>query len=50
MAFSRAWVYSLIALHLLGYRLDHPLIARGLAGFDRYTIGEETPEGAAVPP
>jgi squalene-hopene/tetraprenyl-beta-curcumene cyclase len=39
------WVYSLIALHLLGYRLDHPVIARGLAGFDRYTIWEETPEG-----
>ena len=26
------WVYSLIGLHLLGYRLDHPIIARGLAG------------------
>jgi squalene-hopene/tetraprenyl-beta-curcumene cyclase len=39
------WVYSLIALHLLGYRLDHPVIARGLAGFERYTIREETAEG-----
>ena len=26
------WVYSLIALHLLGYGLDHPVIKRGLAG------------------
>ena len=26
------WVYSLIALHLLGYPLDHPVIERGLDG------------------
>jgi squalene-hopene/tetraprenyl-beta-curcumene cyclase len=31
-------VYSLIALRLLGYSLDHPVLARGLAGFDRYTV------------
>src|SRR5690242_21544916 len=29
------WVYSLMALHLLGYSLDHPVVARGLAGLDR---------------
>jgi squalene-hopene/tetraprenyl-beta-curcumene cyclase len=28
------WVYSLIALHLRGYPLDHPVIKRGLDGFD----------------
>ena len=28
------WIYSIIALHALGYPLDHPVIARGLAGFD----------------
>jgi len=39
------WVYSLIGLNLLGYRLDHPVIARGLAGLDRFTIKEETPDG-----
>jgi len=39
------WVYSLIALHLLGYGLDHPVIARGLAGLDRFTIWEESPDG-----
>lgn len=39
------WVYSLMALHLLGYDLDHPVIARGLAGLDRYTVWEETPDG-----
>jgi squalene-hopene/tetraprenyl-beta-curcumene cyclase len=39
------WVYSLMALHLLGYRLDHPVMARGLAGLDKFTITEDTPEG-----
>ena len=39
------WVYSLIALRLLGYGLDHPLMRRGLAGLDRFTITEDTPEG-----
>jgi squalene-hopene/tetraprenyl-beta-curcumene cyclase len=39
------WVYSLMALHLLGYGLDHPVIARGLAGLDRFTITEQTPDG-----
>ena len=39
------WVYSLIALHLLGYELDHPVIARGLAGMERFTILEAGPDG-----
>ena len=39
------WVYSLIALHLLGYGLDHPVIQRGLAGLDRFTVWEETADG-----
>ena len=39
------WVYSLIALRLLGYGLDHPVIRRGLAGLDRFTITEDSPEG-----
>jgi squalene-hopene/tetraprenyl-beta-curcumene cyclase len=39
------WVYSLIGLHLLGYELDHPVIKRGLAGLDRFTIWEQTPQG-----
>jgi squalene-hopene/tetraprenyl-beta-curcumene cyclase len=41
------WVYSLIALHLLGYGLDHPVIKRGLAGLDRFTITEDGPGGPA---
>ena len=39
------WVYSLISLHLLGYGLDHPVISRGLAGLDRFTIWEDSPDG-----
>jgi squalene-hopene/tetraprenyl-beta-curcumene cyclase len=35
------WVYSLLALHLLGYGLDHPVLARGIAGLDRFTIRED---------
>jgi squalene-hopene/tetraprenyl-beta-curcumene cyclase len=39
------WVYSLLALELLGYRLDHPVMQRGLAGLERFTITEDTPDG-----
>ena len=35
------WVYSLIALRLLGRPLDDPVIARGLAGFDRFSVRED---------
>ena len=34
------WVYSLMALHTLGYPLEHPIIARGLKGFERFAIEE----------
>jgi len=34
------WVYSLMALHLLGYSLDHPVIRKGLEGLDAFTIRE----------
>jgi squalene-hopene/tetraprenyl-beta-curcumene cyclase len=39
------WVYSLMALNLLGYDLKHPVMAKGLAGLNRYTITEEAPAG-----
>ncbi|MEV0088087.1 squalene--hopene cyclase [Saccharopolyspora sp. NPDC050642] len=39
------WVYSLLALHLLGYPLDHPVLRHGLAGLDRFLIREQTPAG-----
>jgi squalene-hopene/tetraprenyl-beta-curcumene cyclase len=32
------WVYSLIALHLQGYHLDHPVMTKGLRGLTRFTI------------
>ncbi|MEU5993596.1 squalene--hopene cyclase [Spirillospora sp. NPDC047418] len=35
------WVYSLMALHVLGYGLDHPVIKRGLDGLERFTIRDE---------
>jgi squalene-hopene/tetraprenyl-beta-curcumene cyclase len=36
-------VYSLIALHLLGHPLDHPVIVKGLKAFDDFTV--HTPDG-----
>jgi squalene-hopene/tetraprenyl-beta-curcumene cyclase len=35
------WVYSLLALHLQGYPLDHPVIQAGLRGLDRFTVADE---------
>ena len=34
------WVYSLMALSSLGYPQDHPVISKGLAGFDDFAIEE----------
>jgi squalene-hopene/tetraprenyl-beta-curcumene cyclase len=34
------WVYSLIALSLRGYELDHPAIKLGLEGLESFTIEE----------
>jgi squalene-hopene/tetraprenyl-beta-curcumene cyclase len=34
------WVYSLIALHLRGYALEHPVMRRGLEGLESFTIEE----------
>ncbi|GAB2674691.1 squalene--hopene cyclase [Saccharopolyspora gloriosae] len=39
------WVYSLLALHLLGYPLEHPVLREGLAGLDGFLIHELTPDG-----
>jgi len=32
------WVYSLIALKGLGYSLDHPVIAKGMAGLESFLV------------
>jgi squalene-hopene/tetraprenyl-beta-curcumene cyclase len=42
------WVYSLIALHLLGYPLDHPAMAAGLDGLEGFLVRENTPDGTAA--
>ncbi|MCX4553770.1 squalene--hopene cyclase [Streptomyces sp. NBC_01387] len=34
-------VYSVIALHLLGYDIDHPVMRAGLASLDRFAIWRE---------
>jgi len=34
------WVYSLMALNLRGYAIDHPVMQKGLEGLDRFTIVE----------
>jgi squalene-hopene/tetraprenyl-beta-curcumene cyclase len=39
------WVYSIMALHLMGYALDHPAVAAGLAGLEGFVIREETEAG-----
>jgi squalene-hopene/tetraprenyl-beta-curcumene cyclase len=35
------WVYSLIALHLGGYPLEHPVMRRGLEGLDAFMIEDQ---------
>ncbi|GAA1264509.1 squalene--hopene cyclase [Pseudonocardia aurantiaca] len=39
------WVYSLLALHVLDYPLDHPAVKAGITGLDGFLVREETPEG-----
>ncbi len=34
------WVYSLIALRLNGYALEHPLMRRGIEGLDHFMVEE----------
>src|SRR4029077_10287174 len=35
------WVYSLIALDLQGYALEHPVMRRGLEGIEGFIVEEE---------
>ena len=35
------WVYSLIALNLEGFAVDHPVMQRGLAGMERFVLDDE---------
>jgi squalene-hopene/tetraprenyl-beta-curcumene cyclase len=36
------WVYCLMALSVLGYSNSHPVIRKGIEGFERYGIEEDT--------
>jgi squalene-hopene/tetraprenyl-beta-curcumene cyclase len=39
------WVYSIMALHLMGYPLDHPVLAKAIAGLEGFSVHEDTPDG-----
>jgi len=39
------WVYSIIALHLMGYPLDHPVVRKAIDGLEGFIVREDTPEG-----
>jgi squalene-hopene/tetraprenyl-beta-curcumene cyclase len=39
------WVYSVLALHLRGYSMEHPAVVAGLNGLESFLIHEDTPEG-----
>jgi squalene-hopene/tetraprenyl-beta-curcumene cyclase len=46
------WVYSLMALHLGGYPIDHPVMRRGVEGIDGFMVEEdgEDPRNVGAPP
>jgi squalene-hopene/tetraprenyl-beta-curcumene cyclase len=35
------WVYSILALHLQGYPLEHPVLERAISGLEGFTIRED---------
>ncbi len=39
------WVYSILALHLLGYSLEHPVLVAAINGLDGFLVHEQTPDG-----
>jgi squalene-hopene/tetraprenyl-beta-curcumene cyclase len=39
------WVYSMMALHLSGYALDHPVMRAAFAGLESFTVREEGESG-----
>lgn len=39
------WVYSILALHLMGYPLDHPAVSKAIEGLEGFLIREQTPAG-----
>jgi squalene-hopene/tetraprenyl-beta-curcumene cyclase len=39
------WVYSIMGLHLLGYPLEHPVLAAAIDGLEGFLVHEDTPQG-----
>ena len=39
------WVYSIMALHLMGYPLQHPVLKAAIDGLEGFLVHEETPNG-----
>jgi squalene-hopene/tetraprenyl-beta-curcumene cyclase len=44
------WVYSLMALHLAGYPLEHPVMRRGLEGLGRFMVEDRDEDGHGARP
>jgi squalene-hopene/tetraprenyl-beta-curcumene cyclase len=45
------WVYSLMALHLAGYPIDHAVMRRGLEGLERFMVEDrDDARGVGAPP
>jgi squalene-hopene/tetraprenyl-beta-curcumene cyclase len=45
------WVYSLMALSLCDYPLDHPVMSRGIEGLDRFMVEDrDDAHGVGAPP
>jgi squalene-hopene/tetraprenyl-beta-curcumene cyclase len=45
------WVYSLMALHVGGYAVEHPVMRRGLEGLDRFMVEDcDDARGVGAPP
>ena len=42
------WVYSILALHLMGYPLDHPALAAGIGGLEGFLIREQSPTASSA--
>jgi squalene-hopene/tetraprenyl-beta-curcumene cyclase len=43
------WVYSLMALHLGGYSLEHPVMRRGLEGLERFMVEDRGDRSGSGP-
>ncbi|MGX7681116.1 squalene--hopene cyclase [Jatrophihabitans sp. DSM 45814] len=39
------WVYSILALRLMGYPLDHPVLRAAIEGLEGFLVREQTPDG-----